>query len=176
MNPELSIHELTQRFAAELAQRSRDQLERLEADCVGFQADLATERQRSAELEARLAAAQDLLHAQEQDLAQERAARQHAQAEVAAIHAAIASQLEQAEQEQAGLRAAEAERERQHQEHLEALRLQLTQERLRREALQQRVEALRSAAADLFSIDLASPVSAVDPALAAAPSWGGVAP
>ncbi|MEI6112765.1 MAG: hypothetical protein WCP63_14030, partial [Cyanobium sp. ELA712] len=78
-------------------------------------------------------------------------------------------------QEQAALEAAEAERERQHREQLETLRLQLTQERLRREALQQRVEALRSAAADLFSIDLAvGSAATAEPALTP-PSPCGVA-
>lgn len=165
MNPDLSIQELTQRFAAELAQRSREPLDRAEAENDRLQADLACEQQRGDALQARLTEAEARLVQLEQELERERAARQCSDHEVVAIHAAIASQLESAEQEQAALEAAEAERERQHWEHLETLRLQLTQERLRREALQQRVEALRSAAADLFSIDLATDTAATgDPA------------
>jgi hypothetical protein len=175
MNPDLSIQELTQRFAAELVQRSRQQLDRAEAENDRLQADLAHEQQRGYELQARLAEALERLMQLEQELDREREARQRSDHEVAAIHAAIAHQLESAEQEQAALEAAEAERQRQHREHLETLRLQLTQERLRREALQQRVEALRSAAADLFSIDLATGASATaDPDLTP-PSPCGVA-
>ena len=166
MNSDLSIQELTQRFADELAQRNRQQLDQAQAENNRLQADLASEQQRGDELQARLTEALERLMHLEQELDREREARQCSDHEVATIHAAIAHQLESAEQEQAALEAAEAERERQHREHLETLRLQLTQERLRREALQQRVETLRSAAADLFSIDLAAGSTATaDPAL-----------
>jgi len=175
MNPDLSIQELTQRFAAELVQRSRQQLDRAEVENDRLQADLAREQQRGAELQARLTEALERLMQLEQELDREREARQRSDHVVAAIHTAIAHQLEIAEQEQASLEAAEAERQRQHREQLETLRLQLTQERLRREALQQRVEALRSAAADLFSIDLAAGTTATaEPALTP-PSPCGVA-
>jgi len=161
MNPDLSIQELTHRFAAELAERSRQQLELVEAEKGRLEADLAGERLRGDDLQARLHEALARLQTLEQELGQERQVRQRAEQEVDAIHAAIAHQLESAEQEQA----AEEERERQQREHLESLRLQLTQERLRREALQQRVAALRNAAADLFSIDLATHAEApADPA------------
>jgi chromosome segregation ATPase len=173
MPPALSIQELTERFAAELAQRSRHQLDRAEAENDRLQADLAREQHRGDELQARLTEAEARLMQLEQELHREREARQCSDHEVAAIHAAIAHQLENAEQEQAALEAAEAERQRQHREHLETLRLQLTQERLRREALQQRVEALRSAAADLFSIDLATGTAAsADQALTSPSPWG----
>lgn len=153
MNLDLSIQELTQQFAAELAQRSRQQLDRAEAENDRLRADLAAEQQRRQDLQAQLSEALERLMRLEQELHREREARQRSEQEVAAIHAAIAQQLECAEQEQAAVQAAEAERERQQREHLATLRLELTQERLRREALQQRVQALRSAAADLFSID-----------------------
>jgi len=166
MNPDLSIQELTRLFADELVQRSRQQLDQVEAENDRLQADLASEHQRGNELQTRLSEALERLVQLEQELDREREARQRSDHEVATIHTAIAHQLESAEQEQAALDAAEAERERQPLEQLETLRLQLTQERLRREALQQRVEALRSAAADLFSIDLAGGTAATaDPAL-----------
>jgi chromosome segregation ATPase len=175
MNSDLSIQELTQRFADELAQRSRQPLDQAHAENNRLQADLASEQQRGDELQARLTEALERLMQLEQELEREREARQRSDHEVATIHAAIAHQLESAEQEQAALKAAEAERECQHREQLETLRLQLTQERLRREALQQRVEALRSAAADLFSIDLAAGSAATaEPALTP-PSPCGVA-
>jgi len=176
MNSDLSIQELTQRFADELAQRSRQQLNQAEAENGRLQIDLASEQQRADGLQARLTEALERLMQLEHELEREREARQRSDQEVAMIHAAIAHQLESAEQEQAALEAAEAERERQHREHLETLRLQLTQERLRREALQQRVEALRTATADLFSIDLATGTAApsADPALTP-PSPCGVA-
>ena len=175
MNSDLSIQELTQLFADELAQRSRQQLDQAQAENNRLQVDLASEQQRGDELQARLTEALERLMHLEQELDREREARQCSDHEVATIHAAIAHQLESAEQEQAALEAAEAEREWQHREQLETLRLQLTQERLRREALQQRVEALRSAAADLFSIDLAACSAATaEPALTP-PSPCGVA-
>jgi hypothetical protein len=175
MNSDLSIEELTQRFAAELVQRSRRQLDQVQAESVRLQADLASEQQRGDELQARLTEALERLMQLEQELDREREARQRSDHEVAAIHAAIAHQLESAEREQAALEAAEADRERQHREQLETLRLQLTQERLRREALQQRVEALRSAAADLFSIDLAAGTAATADPAQTPPSLCGVA-
>ena len=175
MNSDLSIQELTQRFADELAQRSRQPLDQAHAENNRLQADLASEQQRGDELQARLTETLERLMQLEQELEGEREARQRSDHEVATIHAAIAHQLESAEQEQAALKAAEAERECQHREQLETLRLQLTQELLRREALQQRVEALRSAAADLFSIDLAAGSAATaEPALTP-PSPCGVA-
>ena len=170
MHSDLSILELTQRFAAELSQRSRHQLDRLEADNARLQDELNGERSHTSQLQAQLSALQERLIRQEHELAEERQARLGAEREVAVIHAAIAQQLEMAEREHAAQEALEAERERQHQQHIETLRLQLIQERLRREALQQRVESLRTAAADLFAIDLSGSPSAAEGVLAASHS------
>ena len=63
--------------------------------------------------------------------------------------AAIAAQLEIAEAEQAALEDAEAQR----QAELARLRQELTEERLRRDLLQHRVETVRKAAADLFGFE-----------------------
>ena len=122
MNSDLSIQERTQRFADELAQRSRQPLDQAHAENNRLQADLASEQQRGDELQARLTEALERLMQLEQELEREREARQRSDHEVATIHAAIAHQLESAEQEQAALKAAEAERECQHREQLETLR------------------------------------------------------
>jgi hypothetical protein len=148
-SPDLAIEALTRQFTAELTQRTNELLDQAHAETARLQEDLQDERQRREQSESQLGQRVEQLQRLEDELLQERNARQRAEAEVATIHAAIAAQLEIAESEQAALDQAEAQR----QVELACLRQELTEERLRRDLLQHRVETVRRAAADLFGLD-----------------------
>jgi hypothetical protein len=148
-SPDLAIEALTRQFTAELTQRANDLLGQAQAETSRLQDELLQERQRREQSESLLGQRVEQLQRLEDELLHEREARQRAEAEVATIHAAIAAQLDIAEAEQAALEEAEAQR----QAELASLRQELTEERLRRDLLQHRVETVRRAAADLFGFD-----------------------
>lgn len=162
---ESAIAELSQRLAAELAQRTRALLDEANAEISHLREALALESQRRELAEAQLAEVRGSRDALRLELQQERHARQQADQELDLIAAAIDAQLavaeQQTSQEAAARQAAEAERERRWHDQLASVRVELTQERLIREQLQKRIEALRVAAADLFGSDL--PVAAAAP-------------
>jgi chromosome segregation ATPase len=148
-SPDLVIEALTRQFSAALTQRTNDLLGQAQAEASRLQEELLQERQRREQSESLLGQRVEQLQRLEDELLHEREARQRAEAEVATIHAAIAAQLDIAEAEQAALEEAEAQR----QAELASLRQELTEERLRRDLLQHRVETVRRAAADLFGFD-----------------------
>jgi chromosome segregation ATPase len=148
-SPDLAIEALTRQFTAQLTQRTNDLLGEAQSEISRLHEELQQERQRREQSESLLGQRVEQLQRLEDDLVHEREARQRAESEVATIHAAIAAQLEIAEAEQAAIEEAEAQR----QAELASLRQELTEERLRRDLLQHRVETVRRAAADLFGFD-----------------------
>jgi len=157
---ESAIIELSQRLAAELAQRTRALLDEANAEISHLHEALALASQRRELADAQLAELRGSRDTLSLELQQERHARQQAEQELDLIAAAIDAQLavaeQQTSQEAAARQAAEAERERRWHDQLASVRVELTQERLIREQLQKRIEALRVAAADLFGSDLAA--------------------
>lgn len=114
----------------------------------------AVAQQLQTQLGALMAEAQASISALQQELEQERQGRSAADQQVQTIHAAIAEQLEHAEAEYAAEQTALAQQERRWLEQLDSLGAELQQERQWRQQLQQRIEALRHAAAALLIEDL----------------------
>lgn len=153
VNVEQSVQDLSAAIAEQLQAQLLTLLHDSQATIEQLRGELESERQRREAAEAQLIALQHQQEAMEQELIQARATSAAAADEIAGIHAAIAAQLEHAEAEHQAQQAAEAAREQHWREQLEALQAAFQQERFWRELLQGRVEALRRAAADLFSMD-----------------------
>lgn len=115
---------------------------------------MAQAQARIADLERELLDLQQRHLAVVEELRQERQARAAVEHDVQTIHEAIAAQVELAEAEQAAEMAAEAERERRWSNQLQALQQTLLQERQQHYELQQRLQTLRRAASDLFSLEM----------------------
>lgn len=164
LSADLSIDALTRQFTAEIAHRTQAVLDRAQAEIAGLRAELQQEREQRQQSEALLRERDEQLQRALQELQVIAEARRSAEQEVADIHAAIAAQLEIAEAEHTAAAEAAAQAEAQRLRELDRLREELTQERLRRDLLQRRVEALRRAAADLFAVELPLTPVAASPA------------
>ncbi|MEX1322803.1 MAG: hypothetical protein AB1Z21_01255 [Synechococcaceae cyanobacterium] len=161
MSLDQAVSELSTRIAEKLAEQMGALLKEAKATIARLEQELLHEQQRREQAEAQL---QHLEHDREdlaKELCRERHYREAAVQEVETIHAAIAEQLELAEAAHAADQAAEAERERRWSEQLDVLQAELSQERVLRERLQQRVDDLRSAVADLFATDVQLPGVAI---------------
>lgn len=161
MSLDQAVSELSTRIAEQLADQMGALLSEAMATIARLEQDLLDEQQRREQAEAQLQELEHVRQALAMELCMERQSREAAVQEVETIHAVIAEQLEVAEAEHAANQAAEAERERRWSEQLDVLQEQFSQEKFLRERLQQRVENLRSAAADLFATDVQLPGVAI---------------
>jgi len=154
----MSIDQAVVDLSAAVAQQLQTQLGALmaeaQASISALQQELEQERQRRQQVEQQLEALLQSQTALQQELEQERQGRSAADQQVQTIHAAIAEQLEHAEAEYAAEQTALAQQERRWLEQLDSLGAELQQERQWRQQLQQRIEALRHAAAALLIEDL----------------------
>lgn len=161
MSIEQTVAHLVSRLAEEIQVEIQAPLQQRLEEAQGRIAELEAELQR--QREAAETAVRELIglrHAHQavlEELVLEREARTAADRQVETIHAAITEQLVRAEAEHQREEEVLLERERRWSEQIEALQAALCQERSLRGGLQQRVEALRSAAADLFALELRLP-------------------
>jgi chromosome segregation protein len=161
MSLDQTVSELSKRIADQLADQMEALLSEAKATIARLEDELRHEQQRREQIEAQFQELECFWRAMKMELCKERQSREAAVQEVETIHAAIAEQLERAEAEHAANQAAEAERERRWSEQHRVLQEQFSQERFLRERLQQRVENLRNAAADLFATDVQLPGVAI---------------
>lgn len=153
MNVEHAVDQLTTSLVEQFKGQMTALLQEAQARIEQLEQELRDQQQARLQAEEQL---RDLQHRHaclQQELDQERQTSSAARQEVEHIHAVIAEQLERAEAEQEAEQVVLAEQERRWREQCEALQAELSQERLWRDQLQQRIEALRSAAAELFSAD-----------------------